>query len=160
MPLWGDVLVGVVIAIGLLGTIVQILPGATVVGVAVAIWGAVEGGSLGWTVFGIAVGLTLLGYLLQYLVPGRFMLKRGVPGRSLLVGAVLAVIGFFVIPVIGLFVGFIGGIFLAEYLRLRDVATAWPATVNALKAAGLAILTELTIALFIAGAWGVALFVR
>lgn len=153
MPLWGDILVGVVVAIGLLGTIVQVLPGASVVGAAVAIWGAVEGGQVGWTVFGAAIGLTLLSYLLQVLIPGRFMQRRGVPGKSLLVGGALAIIGFFVIPVIGMVIGFIGGIFLAEFLRLRNARMAWPATVNALKAAGLSILVELSIALLTTGAW-------
>lgn len=160
MPLWGDILVGVVILIGLLGTIVQVLPGATIVGIAVAIWGGVQGGAVGWTVCGVAIALTLVGYVAQYLVPGKFMKARGVPNSALLAGAVAAVVGFFVIPVVGLFVGFIGGVFLAEYVRVREVGVAWPATVNALKAAGLAILTELTVAMLVTGTWIVGLILR
>jgi hypothetical protein len=52
------------------------------------------------------------------------------------------VVGFFVIPVIGLFIGFVLGVYLAEYRRLGATA-AWPSTTHALKAVGLSILIEL-----------------
>lgn len=153
MPLWGEIVIGVVVAIGLLGTIVQVLPGATVVGAAVALWGAIEGGRIGWTVFGVALGLTVAAWVLQYLVPGRYMRERGVPGATLIIGLVVGVVGFVVIPVMGLFLGFVAGVFVAEWVRLRDAGAAWPATVSALKAAGLSILVELGLALLITATW-------
>jgi hypothetical protein len=64
----------------------------------------------------------------------------------------LGVVGFFVIPVIGLVVGFVLGVYLAE-LRRVGVNQAWPATVHALKAVGLSILIELLATLCAAAAW-------
>ena len=55
----------------------------------------------------------------------------------------LGVVGFFVIPVVGLFVGFVLGIYLAERRRVGQ-ADAWPSTKAALRAVGLSILIELT----------------
>ena len=46
------------------------------------------------------------------------MRSAGVPALSIMVGGVLGIIGFFLIPVIGLVIGFVGGVFLAELMRL------------------------------------------
>ena len=49
--------------------------------------------------------------------------------------AVGGIIGFFVIPVVGIIVGFLLGVFLAEWIRVRSLREAWPTTVTAMKAA-------------------------
>jgi uncharacterized protein YqgC (DUF456 family) len=85
-------------------------------------------------------------------VPGRRLQAAGVPGRTLALGAVLGVVGFFVIPVVGLFLGFVAGVYLSELVRVGSRG-AWPATVHALKAAGLSILIELTACLLATAAW-------
>ena len=54
----------------------------------------------------------------------------------------LGVVGFFVVPVVGLFVGFVLGVYLAERRRVGGAA-AWPSTKEALRAVGLSILIEL-----------------
>jgi uncharacterized protein YqgC (DUF456 family) len=91
--------------------------------------------------------------VVKYLVPGKQLKDAGVPGRSLLLGAVLGIIGFFVIPVIGLFLGFVLGVYLAELARLGSSARAWPSTKHALRAVGWSILIELGAGLLMAGAW-------
>ena len=48
----------------------------------------------------------------------------------MLAGALLGIVGFFVIPVVGLVIGFVVGVYLAEWYRLRDVARAWRATIG------------------------------
>lgn len=160
MPWWGDLLVGLAIAVGLLGSVLQILPGSTLVGTAVAVWGLVTGGTLGWTTAIIALVLTALAWVTGYLVAGRYLRKRQVPGRTMLVGAALGIVGFFVIPVVGLFLGFILGVYVMERIRLGAHEHAWRATVAAIKASGLTILVELTFALLITGTWVVALILR
>jgi len=62
-----------------------------------------------------------------------------------------------VIPVLGLFVGFVAGVYLAERVRLADHARAWPSTVAALKAVGASMLIELLSGLLIAATWVVGL---
>jgi len=152
-----DLLVALAILVGLVGAIVQVIPGGLVVGVAVFTWGAITGGTAGWTVAVLAAALTVGGVVLKYLVAGRYLKRRGVPNRSLLVGAVLGVIGFFVIPFVGLFIGFIGGTYLSELQRLGDPVAARRATGHAMRATGISILVELTLALLTALAWLLAL---
>jgi uncharacterized protein YqgC (DUF456 family) len=63
------------------------------------------------------------------------------------------VIGFFVIPIIGLIVGFVLGIYLAELVRLREAGRAWDSTRAALVAVGIGMLIELTAGLLMFGVW-------
>ena len=95
-----------------------------------------------------------VGTVVKYAVPHRRIRDAGVPRSTLVAGAVLGVVGFFVVPVVGLFVGFVGGVYGAEALRLGP-AQARPATWTALKAVGLSVLIELSAALFAASAWAV-----
>lgn len=155
-----DVVVAVVILVGLVGAVVQVIPGGLLVGGAVVVWGAVTGGALGWSTAAVALVLTAVAMVLKYLLAGRYLKRRGVPNRSLVVGAVLGVVGFFVIPVVGLFIGFLGGTYLAELHRLRDQRQAWSATVHAMKATGLSIAVELAFALLTTTLWVVALVVH
>ncbi|WP_110238616.1 DUF456 domain-containing protein [Nocardioides gilvus] len=153
-----NVLVAVAIAVGLVGIVVPILPGMLLVGGAILVWAVVVGSPTAWTVFAVAVTFIALGTVVKYVVPGRRLKTAGVPNSTLLLGAALAIVGFFVIPVIGLLLGFVLGVYLAELRRL-DSAQAWPATVSALKAVGLSILIEFTAAMLATLTWVVGLFV-
>jgi uncharacterized protein YqgC (DUF456 family) len=144
---------GVLIVLGLLGVISQVLPGLVVVLAGVAVWAIPRGDALGWWVFGIAAVLLVLGSVVKYVVPGKQLKDAGVPGRSLVLGAVLGIVGFFVVPVIGLFLGFVLGVYLAELARLGSSSAAWPSTRHALRAVGWSIVIELAAALLMTGAW-------
>lgn len=157
--MWLDIIVGIGIIIGLVGAVVQIIPGGLLVGFAVIVWGVMTGGTLGWAVAAFALLLTAIGAVMKFAIAGRYLKERGIPNRSLVVGAALGVIGFFAIPFFGLFIGFIGGTFLAEWRRLRDLGPAWQATVSALKATGIAIIVELGTSLLVTVTWLGALVV-
>ena len=43
------------------------------------------------------------------------------------------IVGFFVIPIVGLVVGFLAGVFVSEAVRLGTVKGAWPTTMQAMK---------------------------
>jgi uncharacterized protein len=73
--------------------------------------------------------------------------------RSIAVGVALAVVGFFVIPVVGLFIGFPLGVYLEERRRLGGHVSAWRSTQEALRAMGLSIVIELSATVIAAGAW-------
>jgi hypothetical protein len=68
------------------------------------------------------------------------------------VAAAGAVVGFFVIPVVGALVGFPVGVYLAERARVGP-GQAWPSTREALRAVGLSILIELGAALVATAVW-------
>jgi uncharacterized protein len=148
-----SVVVGLIILVGLIGIVVPLLPGLMLVWVAVLIWATETQTPAGWVVLGIATALALTGFLLQYLLPGRRMAKAGVTTSSTVVGAALGVVGFFVIPVLGAFLGFVLGIYLAERIKLGAHAAAWPSTKHALKAIGLSMGIELLTGLAIATTW-------
>ncbi|HEV8372102.1 MAG TPA: DUF456 domain-containing protein [Actinomycetota bacterium] len=149
----GLVLVGIVILVGLVGVLLPLLPGLLLCWGAVLVWALVERTAVAWTVLAAATVLVAASTVTKYLVPGRRMRAAGVPWASLAAGGVLAVVGFFVIPVVGALVGFVAGVYGAERLRLRTHAAAWPSTVQALRAVGLSVLIELGAGLLIAAAW-------
>jgi len=139
--------------VGLIGIVVPLLPGLPLVWVAVLVWASEAQTPAGWVVLGTATALALTGSLLQYLLPGRRMAKAGVTTSSTVAGAALGVVGFFVIPVLGAFLGFALGIYLAERIKLGTHAAAWPSTKHALKAIGLSMGIELLTGLAIATTW-------
>ena len=147
------VVVGLLMLVGLIGIAVPVLPGLFLVWAAVLIWAFAVRTSAGWVVLGIATVLALLGLLLQYLVPGRRLRTAGVTTTATMAGAALAVVGFFVIPVVGGFLGFALGVYLAERVKRGDHAMAWSSTRHALKAIGLSIGIELVTGLAIAATW-------
>jgi hypothetical protein len=153
------VVAGVLIALGLLGSVLTVLPGLLLVVAGVAVWAVPRHDVVGWTVLAAAVGVALLGTVAKYLLPGRALRAAGVPGRSLLAGAVLGIVGFFVIPVLGLFLGFVAGVYLAELARLGDHSSAWPSTREAVRAVGWSVLIELAAGLLATVVWIVGLVV-
>lgn len=146
-------LAGLLIAVGVVGVLVPVLPGLILVLAGIAVWAVPRNDAVGWTVLGVAVLIVVLGSVAKYLLPGRRLREAGVPARTLVLGGVLGVVGFFVIPVVGLFLGFVLGVYLGELSRLRDRARAWPATRQALAAVGWSILIELATALLATATW-------
>jgi uncharacterized protein YqgC (DUF456 family) len=142
---------GLLVLVGLFGILVPVLPGTVLVGLGILLWAADEGSAKAWATFGVAVLCLVVGLVVKYAVPGR-KLKAAVPILTLVVGGVCAIIGFFVIPVVGLLVGFPIGIYLAERVRVGHTR-AWPSTKAALRAMAHSILIELVAALAATAVW-------
>lgn len=147
-----EVLVAVAIAVGIAGVVVPILPGSALVLGAVLVWTIEVGGGTAWTAFAVVTTLLVLGSIVKYAVPGRRLKVAGIPTSTLWAGGVLGVIGFFVVPVVGLVLGFVLGVYLAEHRRV-GAAAAWPSTKHALRAVGLSVLIELLAVLLAASVW-------
>jgi uncharacterized protein YqgC (DUF456 family) len=147
-----DVLVGLAVLVGVLGTVVPLLPGTALVAVAVLVWAVLTGGTTAWVVAAVAAAVLLVGAVMKYVVPGRGLTTAGVPTATLWSGAAAAVVGFFVVPVIGLLAGFVVGVYVAEHRRVGARA-AWPSTRAALRAVGIGILIELSAASLAAAVW-------
>ena len=113
-----ELLVALAIAVGLVGILVPVLPGSVLVLAAILVWAWDVGGATAWVVFGIAAAVLVAGGVVKYLVPNRRLKDAGIPASTQWIGAALGVVGFFVIPVVGLFLGFVLGVYLAEYHRL------------------------------------------
>lgn len=151
MTIWQDLIFLLVVAVGLVGILVPVLPGTLLVGGTVLVWAFLVDQALGWVVLGIVLLVLGLGQLVKYLLPGQRLKQAGIPTSTLLLGALLGVVGFFVVPIVGLPLGFVVGVFLAEVRRLRgaplDSPTARASTWSAVKAVVLSVAIELTFGL-------------
>jgi len=149
----GLVVVALAIATGIVGVVVPVLPGALLAWAAIAVWALAVGSSTAWAVLAFATLAVGGAQLVKLLVPGRRLRAAGVPRQSIVAGVLLAGIGFFLIPVVGFFIGFPLGVYLEERRRLEHHASAWRSTREALRAMGLSIVIELTATVLAASAW-------
>ncbi|TWD84099.1 hypothetical protein FB561_5274 [Kribbella amoyensis] len=147
------VLVGVAIFVGIAGIVIPILPGALLSLAAILVWALIEQSPTGWVVLSAAVALIGASQVVKYIVPERRLRESGVPRRSMIIGVLLGIVGFFVIPVIGMFVGFPIGVYLSEWQRQGAHGPAWTSTKHALRATGLSILIELIGTSLAAAVW-------
>ena len=154
----GLILVGVAIAIGIVGIVIPLLPGTLLVLGAIAVWAFVEGTTAAWVTLAIVTVILGATLLVKYLWPARRMRNADVGTWSLVAGGVLGIIGFFVVPVLGLVLGFVLGIYLAELSKRGDQRRAWASTVHALKGVALSVGVELTGALLATVVWVVGVF--
>ncbi len=148
-----EAVVAVVIAVGLVGVLVPLLPGSTLVLAGILLWAAVTSGTTAWVVFAVAAVLGALGAVLQYAVPGHRLRAAGISRATMVLGAVVGLVGFFVVPVVGLPLGFVAGVWLGEWHRLGSARRAGPATRTAVAAVGLGMLVELALAMAATAAW-------
>jgi uncharacterized protein YqgC (DUF456 family) len=146
-----ELLVALAIAVGLAGILVPILPGSVLILGGVLVWAVDAGGTTAWAVFAVVAAILVVGGVVKYLVPNRRLKSIGVPSSTQWIGAAVGIVGFFVIPVVGLFVGFVLGVYAAERHRVGD--QAWPSTKAALRAVGLSILIELVAGLAATVVW-------
>ncbi len=147
-----EVLVGLAIAIGLVGVVVPVVPGALLVWAAIVVWGIAVGTATGWTVVTAATAVIAAGQVVKYTIPNKQLKSQGVPNRSLVIGGLVAIVGFFIVPVVGLLVGFVVGIYASELQRVGG-RMAWPSTKAALRAVGVSMLLELASVLLATAAW-------
>jgi uncharacterized protein YqgC (DUF456 family) len=153
------VLVGIAIFVGIIGIVIPVLPGAILSLAAILVWALEEQSATGWIVLSTAVVLIGASQVVKYIVPERKLRESGVPRRSMVIGVVLGIVGFFVIPVVGMFVGFPLGVYASERQRLGTHEQAWVSTKHALRATGLSILIEFIGTSLAAAVWlGAVLF--
>ena len=145
LGLVGVVLVGVAMVVGIVGTVLPFIPGLLLVWAAALVYGLVSGFEpVGIVLFVVITLLAIVGKVLSIVLPGRRGSSAGAPLSTLAVGLTGAVVGFFVIPVVGLIVGGIAGILIAEFVRLGDGRAAWATTKAVLVGFGIGALVEAT----------------
>ena len=159
MSTGGIVLVALVIAVGIIGIIVPLLPGILLVYAAILVWAVLEHNVASWVTLAVVTVLIGATMLIKYMWPMKRMRAADVGTTTLLAGAVLGIIGFFVIPVVGLLIGFVLGVYLAELADRRDQRVAWTSTKHALKGVALSVGVELAGALLATVAWAFGVYV-
>ncbi|NNC79715.1 MAG: DUF456 domain-containing protein [Acidimicrobiales bacterium] len=148
--------VGLALVIGLFGVLIPILPGLGLMMVVALLYGF----AVGWSTTGIVVMviiamLFIASVIVGLLLPKRAAAEAGATTWSIVVAAVGGIIGFFVIPVIGVVVGALVGLLLSEYHHSGDWATARASTVATAKGFGVSVLVQFTIGCVLLMVWAV-----
>ena len=153
----GQFLIGLVMAVGLVGTLIPILPGLTVIWLAGLAWVFLDGpDATHWIIFAIMTAFYLLGQVLAFYLPAKSAVTEN-PKWTLAMGAVFAIAGFFLIPVVGAPLGFVFGIFLRILLDSREFHRAIRATGKTLKSLGLATAVQCGFGIAICTTWALGL---
>ncbi|MFA9445946.1 DUF456 domain-containing protein [Egicoccus sp. AB-alg6-2] len=150
-----------VMLVGMIGVVVPVLPGLLLV------WGAAVGSTLlagtdaaGWAVAGVLSVLFAVGTAATVWLPARHGRRGGVPMRSLVSAAVGAVVGFFVVPIVGFLLGAAVGLLVAERDRLGDWQPAWRSLAGVARAYGIGVIVELVVGIVMIAVWAIAAVLR
>jgi uncharacterized protein YqgC (DUF456 family) len=147
------VVAGLLLAVAAIGTVYPVLPGSLLAIVTLTAWAWIIGSPEAWTVAVIGSVIAGVGWSASAVLTGRKLRQQQVPKRSIAVAVVSAVVGMFLIPVVGLFVGFGAGLLASEYARRRDLRAALASSAETLKATGLGILVEFGLVCLAASVW-------
>jgi uncharacterized protein YqgC (DUF456 family) len=154
MSPWLEIAVAIALAVGVVGLVVPVLPGLILMWGAVGVWALLDGGGAWrWATFGVVTVLALVGTVAALTLSGRKATDAGAPWWALLLALVGAVVGFVLIPLVGIVVGGIAGLWLAELIRLRDPRTAWDTTWAALQGYGLGTVVQMVAGVAIVLVW-------
>ena len=154
MSPWLEIAVAVAMAVGLVGLVVPVLPGLALMWAAVGVWALLDGGGAWrWATFGVVTILALVGVVAALTLSGRKATGAGAPWWALVMAVIGAVAGFIMIPLVGIVVGGVAGLWLAELIRLRDPRTAWDTTWEALQGYGLGTVVQMVAGVAIVLVW-------
>lgn len=127
-------LTAIVIAVGVLGTVLPIVPGLWLIWFACLVFGLIDGfDATAWVAMTVITVAAIAGTAAGVYLPQRTVAAGGLSVPAQLFALALGVVGFFAIPVIGAVLGFVGGVFVAALAQERDVPVAWRSTVAALR---------------------------
>ena len=120
--------------VGLAGTILPVVPGLWLMWVAALIYGLIEGfGTTGALAMSVITLAALAGAVAGFLVPQAQASASGIPWWGQALAAVSAVVGAFLIPIVGAAVGFVLTIIVLHVVRTRDLRSAVTAAVATVR---------------------------
>ena len=100
-----------------------------------------------WIVFAIVLVLSAIGMTTSYVLTGRKLHAAEVPMWPIYVGIAAGIVGFFVIPLLGLPIGFVLGLCISEAVRQKDLSKGLGSAWIAVKALGVGIMIEFSLAM-------------
>jgi uncharacterized protein len=151
---------GALLVLAAVGTVYPVLPGSPVAIATLVAWAWLLGSPASWVTGVVGALLAVVGWSASAVLTGRSLKKHEVPKRSILVAVVGAVVGMYLVPVVGVFLGFGLGLFASELARRRDAGAALKASGQALKATGAGILVEFLLVCLAASVWAIGVIVH
>ncbi|MFF6994428.1 DUF456 domain-containing protein [Streptomyces sp. NPDC008313] len=146
-------LVGLVMLLGLCGVLVPGVPGSWLVWAGVLWWALTDPDPLSLALLAATALVLLLAGAVCRRLPAWNPLEHGVPSHLTAYAGWGALLGFFVLPVIGAVPGFLGGLYLAARLRPAGHPEAMDVVRAMMRTGGARVLTELFACLLVLGAW-------
>lgn len=151
---WFVPVLAVIMGVGLLGLLFYIIPGLTIIWLAVLVYGIVSGFNVGSGIlFGIITLLMVGGNLIDNLIMGAEAKKTGASWPSIIVALVAGIAGTFILPPFGGLIFAAVGILVVEWIRKRDLAEGAKSAGGILKGCGLAVVTRFGIGALMIGLW-------
>lgn len=153
-----QVLTLAVMLVGLVGLIVPIFPGLTVMWLATLVYAIVQAFKaqmtwVDWTLFGVITLLMIAGNVVDNIIIAKKMLDVKIPWSSIFLSYAAGILAsFFFTPLIGLLAAPLA-LFAAEYLRLKDRRQAFLATKTYMLGLGWAFVARFSIGLVMTGLW-------
>ncbi len=154
------VIAGLLLAVAALGTIIPVLPGSLLTLGTLLAWGWILGSGASWWSAGIGMAIALAGWSASTVLTGRNLKKQMIPRGSVFLAVALGIVGMFVVPVLGLFLGFGVGLLVGEYSRRRNLTEALRASGSALKAMGIGMVVEFGCAALASSVWMIGVIVH
>jgi uncharacterized protein YqgC (DUF456 family) len=149
------VLAGILLVVAAVGTIYPVLPGSLIAIVTLLAWAWVMGSPAAWVAAAVGSLVCVAGWSASAVLTGRKLKQLEVPGWSIAVAAVAGVAGMFLIPVVGIFVGFAVGLLVSEWIRHGEARKALHYSLQTLKAMGIGVLIEFCLVCVAASVWTV-----
>ena len=151
---WFIPVLAVIMGIGLLGLMFYIIPGLTIIWLAILAYGVVTGFSLSTGIlFAVITVLMVGGNLIDNLFMGAEAKKTGASWVSVVVAVVAGIAGTFILPPFGGLLFAAVSILIVEWIRKRDLKEGVKSAGGILKGCGFAVLTRLGIGVLMIGLW-------
>jgi uncharacterized protein YqgC (DUF456 family) len=153
-----DTLTLFVLLVGLLGLIVPIFPGLTVMWLAALVYALLQSAAQrmtfwDWVLFAVVTLLMIAGNIVDNIIIARKMRDKFVPWSSIILAFTASLIAsLFLTPLVGLAVAPLA-LFLLEYRRLRDRTAALDATKAYMIGWGWSFAARFGIGVLILGSW-------
>lgn len=154
------IIAGVLAVVGILGIILPILPGSITILIGLLVWAIFAGSGWSWAALAVGGIPLLIGMISGWILTKRGLDKREIPNWPIIVAALAGIVGILVIPVLGLPIGFVIGLIVAEYVRLKDWRAALDTSWIAIKSLGIGMIIELACAFFAVAVLAVSMLVH
>ena len=143
-----------IMVVGLLGLLIPVIPGLVIIWLAGLAYGLGVGFQTpGWIFFAILTIIMAVGSLVDNVVMGQQAHQSGASWISVLLAMLFGVVGTFILPVIGGFIGALLALFLAEWVRRKNWRDAMAATTGWAVGCGWAIVIRFVLGLLMIGMW-------
>lgn len=151
---WLALLTGAAMAIGVLGTLIPIVPGVGLVWIAALAWGALTGfDAVAAVAMALITALAAFGLYLGVRIPQKTASAEGLSTSGLVVGVVGALVLAFALPVLGAPIGFVLGVWIVRLRATGDPGSALQSSIRTTVALVRASAAQFAVAIGMALVW-------